>query len=71
MSIASSRSRSNTVFTNISSRGWEGLCDGYYTYGIFNTTQGPANGYNPAIGDQYGIGATNYDRDFTVFVFEL
>lgn len=51
--------------------GWDGLCDGYYTYGIFNTTQGPTNGYDPTIGDRYGIGSINYDRNFTVLAFEL
>ena len=51
--------------------GWSGLCDGYYTYSMFDTTEGPTAGYDPSIGDRYGIGSSNYNQDFTVLDYEL
>lgn len=50
--------------------GWEGDCDGYYSYSAFNLDVGPVNGYDESIGDQWDTDL-RYDRNLLMLNYNL
>lgn len=51
--------------------GWGGTCDGYYTYGAFDTTQGPVAGYEPSIGDLNTTQPYNFNQNFIILEYNF
>lgn len=48
--------------------GWQGLCDGYYTHGLYNTAQKLLDKYiDTSVGDYKGIGGYNFNKRMLIY----
>ncbi len=51
--------------------GWGGICDGYYTDGLFDTTQRRTGGQiDTGVGDYAYTGSSNYTEDFKMITYD-
>ena len=52
--------------------GWGGLCDGYYTYNVFNTTKPlDPEDIDLSVGDKPGNNVSNYNSNFYLISYNL